>query len=134
MIQVRTWFPRLSTYPFFRVDFARAAPQDADFFGLLPNSLMGERGADVCWHILPSIGKKVKISRETLSRLEHLRDQMNLATLEDTISELIKNYRQGTLEGAFGSTMNQTLETPPSRLGKPSNPAPSKMKKLWKTA
>jgi hypothetical protein len=26
---------------------------------------------------------------------------MNLPTLEGTIGELIKNYRQGTLEGAF---------------------------------
>jgi hypothetical protein len=26
---------------------------------------------------------------------------MNFATLEETIGELIKNYRQGILEGAF---------------------------------
>jgi AbrB family looped-hinge helix DNA binding protein len=31
------------------------------------------------------------------------------------------------------SRFKQMLETPPSRLGKPSNPSPSKMKKIWKT-
>lgn len=30
--------------------------------------------------------------------------------------------------------LRKLLETPPSRLGKPSNPDPSKMKKIWKTA
>ncbi|OLE70075.1 hypothetical protein AUF78_08310 [archaeon 13_1_20CM_2_51_12] len=54
-------------------------------------------------HTLSSPGQKVKVSRETVSRLERLRGQMKLGSLEETISELIKNYRKGTLEGAFGA-------------------------------
>lgn len=55
----------------------------------------------------------------------------------DTVS--IRKVKTGVVvtRGArpdYMSKLRLMLETPPHRLGKPLNPAPSKMKKVWKTA
>jgi AbrB family looped-hinge helix DNA binding protein len=65
-----------------------------------------------------------------------LRSELDLEP-GDTVS--LKKTREGVIVTRSGkadylSKLKQMLDTPPSRLGKPSNPTPSKMKKIWKTA
>jgi AbrB family looped-hinge helix DNA binding protein len=65
-----------------------------------------------------------------------LRDDLELEP-GDVVS--LKKTREGLVltRGAkrdFLKTFKQMLETPPTRLGKPENPSPSKMKRIWKTA
>ncbi len=65
-----------------------------------------------------------------------LRDELELEP-GDVVS--LKKMRDGLVltRGAkrdFLAAFKRMLETPPTRLGKPENPAPSKMKRVWKTA
>ncbi|HEV2119894.1 MAG TPA: VapB-type antitoxin [Candidatus Bathyarchaeia archaeon] len=52
---------------------------------------------------MASPDKTVKISRETLSHLEHLRDEMKAASIDETVKALIKSHRRRILVGAFGA-------------------------------
>jgi AbrB family looped-hinge helix DNA binding protein len=65
-----------------------------------------------------------------------LRSELDLEP-GDTVS--LKKTREGVVvtrggKADYKSRLKQMLETPPPRLGKPLNPPPSKMKKIWKTA
>jgi AbrB family looped-hinge helix DNA binding protein len=65
-----------------------------------------------------------------------LRSELDLEP-GDTVS--LRKMKTGLIltrggKADYSSRLKQMLETPPSRLGKPSNPSPSKMKKIWKTA
>jgi AbrB family looped-hinge helix DNA binding protein len=65
-----------------------------------------------------------------------LRSELDLEP-GDTVS--IRKMKAGVIvtrgrRTDYTSKLKQMLETPPARLGKPLNPAPSKMKKIWKTA
>ncbi len=65
-----------------------------------------------------------------------LRDELDLEP-GDTVS--ITRTKGGVMVTRGGKTdymsmFKRMLETPPARVGKPSNPSPSKMKKIWKTA
>jgi len=65
-----------------------------------------------------------------------LRSELDLEP-GDTVS--LRKTREGVIVTRGGGTdyisrLRQMLETSPSRLGKPSNPTPSKMKRIWKTA
>jgi len=48
-------------------------------------------------------GKTVKTSREALSHLERLRDEMKAASIDETVKALIKSHRRRILAGAFGA-------------------------------
>ncbi len=52
---------------------------------------------------MASPDKTVKISRETLSHLERLRDEMKAASIDETVKALIKSHRRRILAGAFGA-------------------------------
>lgn len=65
-----------------------------------------------------------------------LRSELDLEP-GDTVS--IRKMKTGVIltrggRADYMSRLKQMLETPPSRTGKPLNPAPSRMKKIWKTA
>jgi AbrB family looped-hinge helix DNA binding protein len=60
-----------------------------------------------------------------------LRDQLGLEP-GDVVS--LKPMKGSVLlTGDYASKFKRMLATPPTRLGKPSNVSPSKMKKIWKT-
>ncbi len=44
----------------------------------------------------------VKISKNTLSSLEHLREELKARSIDETVRELIKGHRRRILAGAFG--------------------------------
>ncbi len=65
-----------------------------------------------------------------------LRDELDLEP-GDVVS--LRRTKGGVVVTRGGKTdymskFKRMLETPPTRLGKPLNPSPSKMKKIWKTA
>jgi len=65
-----------------------------------------------------------------------LRSELDLEP-GDTVS--LKKTKDGVVvtrggKADYQSRLKQMLETPPQRLGKPLNPSPSKMKRIWKTA
>ena len=60
-----------------------------------------------------------------------LRDQLGLEA-GDFVS-LKPTKGSVLLTGDYASKFKRMLATPPTRLGKPSNAGPSKMKKIWKT-
>jgi AbrB family looped-hinge helix DNA binding protein len=65
-----------------------------------------------------------------------LRDDLELEP-GDVVSLKKTRERLVMTRGAkrdFLKTFKQMLETPPTRLGKPENPTPSRMKRIWKTA
>ncbi len=45
----------------------------------------------------------MKISRETLSHLERLREEMNARSIDATVKTLIKSHRHRILAGVFGA-------------------------------
>jgi len=45
----------------------------------------------------------VKISRETLSHLERLREEMKARSIDETVMALIKSHRRKILAGVFGA-------------------------------
>jgi predicted RNA binding protein with dsRBD fold (UPF0201 family) len=51
---------------------------------------------------LASSDKTVKISRETLTHLERLREEMNAKSIDETVRTLIKSHRRRILTGVFG--------------------------------
>ncbi len=52
---------------------------------------------------MASSDKTVKISRETLSHLERLREEMNARSIDETVRTLIKSHRRRILAGVFGA-------------------------------
>jgi len=52
---------------------------------------------------LASSDKTVKISQETLSHLERLREEMKARSIDETVKALIKSHRQRILAGVFGA-------------------------------
>jgi len=60
-----------------------------------------------------------------------LRHQLGLEP-GDVVS-LKPTKRSVLLTGDYASKFKRMLETEPTRLGKPLNPSPSKIKKIWKT-
>ncbi len=65
-----------------------------------------------------------------------LRDELDLEP-GDVVS--LRRTRDGVVmtrggKADYMSKFKKMLETPPTRLGRPLNPSPSKMKKVWKTA
>jgi len=44
----------------------------------------------------------VKISRDTLSNLERLREEMKARSIDETVMALIKSHRRKILAGVFG--------------------------------
>ena len=44
----------------------------------------------------------VKISRDTLSNLERLREEMKARSIDETVMALIKSHRRKILAGIFG--------------------------------
>jgi|SRR5712664_2496648 len=83
---------------------------------------------------------RVTIPREMRARLGIKPGQKVSVTAKDgavhivPIRQLSKSER-GSLPGLkrFVREGKQMLETPPSSLGRPSNPTPSEIKKIWKT-
>ncbi len=51
---------------------------------------------------MTSSNTTAKLSRETLAQLEHLRQEMNTNSIDETIRELIRKRRKLTLAQAFG--------------------------------
>lgn len=51
---------------------------------------------------LASTNTTVKISRDTLSHLERVREEMKAKSLDETVRELIKSHRRRILAVAFG--------------------------------
>ena len=45
----------------------------------------------------------VKISRDTLSNLGRLREEMKARSIDETVMALIKSHRKRTLAGVFGA-------------------------------
>jgi hypothetical protein len=45
----------------------------------------------------------VKISRDTLSNLERLKEEMNARSIDETVMALIKSHRKKILTGVFGA-------------------------------
>lgn len=45
----------------------------------------------------------MKISRETLSQLERLREEMKARSIDETVMALIESHRQGILAAVFGA-------------------------------
>jgi hypothetical protein len=45
----------------------------------------------------------VKVSRDTLSNLERLREEMKARSIDETVRALIKSHRRKILAGAFGA-------------------------------
>ena len=45
----------------------------------------------------------MKISRETLSHLERLRDEMKARSIDETVRTLIKSHRRRIVAGVFGA-------------------------------
>ena len=45
----------------------------------------------------------VKVSRDTLSNLERLRDELRVKSIDATVRVLIKSHRRRLLSGAFGA-------------------------------
>jgi len=52
---------------------------------------------------LASSDKTVKISQETLSILERLREEMKARSIDETVKALIKSHRRRILAGVFGA-------------------------------
>jgi hypothetical protein len=52
---------------------------------------------------LVSSDKTVKISEETLSHLERLREEMKARSIDETVKALIKSHRRRILAGVFGA-------------------------------
>jgi hypothetical protein len=53
-------------------------------------------------HMTSSTTTSAKLSRETLVQLEHLRQEMNTKSIDETIRELIRKSRRSALTQAFG--------------------------------
>lgn len=51
---------------------------------------------------MASSGTTVKISRDTLSELEHLREELKAKSMDETLRLLIKGHRRKILASAFG--------------------------------
>lgn len=45
----------------------------------------------------------VKISRDTLSHLEQLRDELKARSIDETVRALLKSHKRRILSGAFGA-------------------------------
>lgn len=45
----------------------------------------------------------MKVSRDTLSNLERLREEMKARSIDETVRALIKSHRRKILAGAFGA-------------------------------
>jgi len=45
----------------------------------------------------------VKVSRDTLTNLERLREEMKARSIDETVRTLIKSHRRKILAGAFGA-------------------------------
>ncbi len=67
-----------------------------------PKPMYRGNGVEVYWYTLASSDTTVKISRNTLSHLERLREELHARSLDETVRELIKSHRHGILGGAFG--------------------------------
>jgi transcription antitermination factor NusG len=52
---------------------------------------------------LASSDKTVKISQETLSHLERLKEEMKARSIDETVKVLIKSHRVRILAGVFGA-------------------------------
>jgi hypothetical protein len=52
---------------------------------------------------LATSDKTVKISQETLSHLERLREEMKARSIDETVRALIKSHRRRILAGVFGA-------------------------------
>ena len=49
----------------------------------------------------------MKISRDTLSHLERVREELKARSLDEAVRQLIKSHRQKILAGAFGADRGQ---------------------------
>ncbi len=45
----------------------------------------------------------MKVSRDTLTNLERLREEMKARSIDETVRTLIKSHRRKILAGAFGA-------------------------------
>ena len=52
---------------------------------------------------MASPDKTVKISQETLSHLERLKEEMKARSIDETVKALIKSHRRRILAGVFGA-------------------------------
>ncbi len=82
-------------------------------------------------------GSSVKVdSKGRILLPPSLRDELDLEP-GDVVS--LRRTKAGVVLARGGKTdymsrFRRMLETPPKRLGKPLNPGPSKMKRIWKTS
>lgn len=57
----------------------------------------------VYWYALAGSDTTVKISRNTLSELERLREEFSAKSIDETVRVLIRERRRRLLAGVFGS-------------------------------
>ena len=68
-----------------------------------PNRINRSTGRIVYWYTLAASDTTVKISRNTLSELERLRDEFSAKSIDETVRVLIRDRRRKLLAGVFGS-------------------------------
>ncbi len=57
----------------------------------------------IYWYTMVSSDTTVKVSRDTLSNLERLRDELKMKSIDATVRVLIKSHLRLLLPGAFGA-------------------------------
>jgi len=148
--------------PAFGTDRERVKPfseddrgEDRRFETFLPGFRYKEENHEASRYLFKTVARvtlssrgRVTIPREVRTRLDIKPGQRVSITAVDGAVQIIpmrqsRRSERGSLprlkpfvrEGKSNhlSGLKQMLETPSERLGRPSNPAPSKVKKIWKT-